>query len=74
MAKIALKFKRVARIIILKNCQKTKSDSVIDQLGWKPLCERCEKGIKELFNKGFKDKEHFPDLFKNYFNTRRSRL
>ena len=48
-----------------------KSDAIIDRLGWKPLSERRDEHIKELFNKCPKDKEHVPDLFKNYFNTRR---
>ena len=48
-----------------------KSDAIIDRLGWKPLSGRRDEHIKELFNKCLKDKEHVPDLFKNYFNTRR---
>ena len=47
-----------------------KSDTVIDRLGWKPLSERREEHTKELVNKCLKG--HVPDLFKNYFNTRRS--
>ena len=53
----------------LKTSQEMTSDAVIDRLGWKPLSQRRAKLRKELVNKFLM--RHDPDLFKNYFTTRR---